>query len=128
MVRPKWPKPLVKLVFDKDAGKCHHCGVKLRFREPSGPRMWEIDHFPVVYRDIEDQCCIGVTDPLEPTNLVASCRTCNRSHAHEVSRWCGHSQPRCRKRWGYMALYVLGVLTSGVVGVGVGRQLMPACG
>ena len=59
MPRPKWPKELVRHVFDKGNGRCHHCSKQLRFEEAQGTtRQWEIDHYPVAYRDVEDQCCI----------------------------------------------------------------------
>jgi hypothetical protein len=49
MPRPKWPKQLVKDVFDKGHGKCHHCHTSLQFQNPNGgARQWEIDHYPVV--------------------------------------------------------------------------------
>ena len=96
MTRPRWPKHYPRLVYDKDRGACHHCGTPLRFEERN---TWHIDHFPVAYRDIEDQCCFGVRDPLDMSNLVLSCVSCNVSHVHERRIWCGRSQIRCKKVW-----------------------------
>ena len=48
-----------------------------------GDQYWEIDHYPVQYVDIENQCCFGVTDPLDIDNLVPSCGYCNKSHNFE---------------------------------------------
>ena len=96
MTRPKWPRDYARIVFDSSGGACHHCKADLRFEPRSG---WHIDHHPVAYRDIEDQCCFGVTDPLDLSNLVASCPSCNMGHAHEKERWCGRTQFPCKKRF-----------------------------
>jgi hypothetical protein len=96
MPRPSWPKAVVEQVVAAGAGKCHHCGVAL---DTSVRRNFHIDHYPVVYADIEDQVCCGVRDPLDPRNLVLSCPQCNLSHKYERSDRCGHSQYRCRRQW-----------------------------
>lgn len=90
--RPKWTRAIEDEVWTRGEGKCHHCGRALA-REPR--RGWHIDHYPVAYRDIEDQVCCGVRDPLDVRNLVLSCPPCNMSHKYESTRYCGHSQPRC---------------------------------
>jgi len=98
-MRPRFSPSVRAAVLAKTGGKCHHCGEQLG-------ELWDVDHFPVRYADIEDQLpCCGVSDPLDMDNLVPSCRSCNRSHAHESTRWCGHSQPRCRQS--YMVKCVL---------------------
>ena len=96
--RPHWPKALVREVYAKTDGHCHHCGVALPWTE-GRPRTWHIDHFPVAYRDIESQVCFGVRDPRDPRNLVPSCAKCNMSHAHERDVCCGHTQLRCKRQW-----------------------------
>ena len=96
MARPKWTKEIENTVWTRGNGACHHCGCELQ-REPR--RGWHIDHFPVAYRDIEDQVCCGVRDPRDVSNLVLSCPTCNTSHAHESDRCCGHTQLRCKRQW-----------------------------
>ena len=52
-------------------GKCWHCNKRIYFnnRKHGLKGAWHIDHYPVVYRDIENQCCIGITDPLLVSNL-----------------------------------------------------------
>ena len=110
-MRPRVSPAARAAVLAKTGGRCHHCNVQLG-------NTWDVDHFPVRYADIEDQMCCGVTDPLDIDNLVPSCRSCNRSHAHESSRWCGHSQLRCRKSvWKQCLMLVLGCavgLTAGI--------------
>ena len=84
--RPKWPKGYDKLVYDKTKGVCYHCKKKIEFNQRTkkqGENYWEIDHYPVQYKDIKDQCCIGVRDPLDIDNLVPSCGNCNKSHKYE---------------------------------------------
>lgn len=104
MPRPKFSKILTKKVYIRPdnpngIGYCWHCGKKLVFNNRKiGLRgAWHMDHYPVVYRDIENQCCIGITDPLEKSNLVPSCASCNISHRHEKKIWCccGRSQCKC---------------------------------
>lgn len=86
MRRPPWPKKYPRIVFDKTGGKCFHCKKKIVFEQripKHGEHYWEIDHYPVQYVDIENQCCFGVTDPLDIDNLVPSCGYCNKSHNFE---------------------------------------------
>ena len=94
-------------MWQKGNGHCHHCHCALTRMPRSG---WHIDHFPVAYRDIEDQVCCGVRDPRDVRNLVLSCPTCNTSHAHEKNRCCGHTQWRCRGLW---------VRTGGIISLSV---------
>ena len=98
MGRPRFTRAVRDDVYAKTDGVCFHCGEALAGN-------WDVDHFPVVYRDIEDQCycwpCGTVVDPLLVENLQPSCCTCNRSHRFERGRWwlCGHTQLRIRKMW-----------------------------
>ena len=106
--RPHWPKDLVGRVYDKSSGKCHHCGCDLPWnRASSGRRTWHVDHYPVAYRDIEGQVLWGVRDPLDESNLVASCAPCNLSHEFERDVCCGHTQLRCRRSWAQVASVLL---------------------
>ena len=92
MPRPRWPKH-VENNLKKRAWECHHCKKKLNLEDR---KSWHIDHFPIPYRDIEDQCCCGITDPFDETNLVVSCPQCNMSHKFEAEgRWCGRTQFPC---------------------------------
>lgn len=92
-MRPKFSKTARTEILAKTGGRCHHCETELG-------DVWDVDHFPVRFADIEDQApCCGVTDPYDMDNLVPSCRSCNRSHAHERTKWCGHSQIRCRQSY-----------------------------
>jgi hypothetical protein len=104
MTRPKFSKKLIEETFNradnpKGKGLCWHCGKKLTFKNRTfGLRSaWHMDHYPVVYRDIENQCCIGITNPNNPTNLVPSCISCNLTHKYEKNKWyyCGRSQCKC---------------------------------
>lgn len=104
MPRPSFTKKLTKKVYMRldnpnGIGYCWHCGKKLVFNNRKiGLRgAWHMDHFPVVYRDIENQCCIGIINPLEKNNLVSSCASCNISHRYERRLWyCGgRSQCKC---------------------------------
>ena len=108
--RPKFTKKEVKIIYSRTEnpygiGHCWHCGKKLVFKNRTYGKKgaWHIDHYPVVYRDIENQCCLGVTDPKELTNLVPSCVSCNITHKNEKSYkiWCGRSQCRCE----YMCVF-----------------------
>ena len=98
MPRPKFSQELRLQVWNKTHGKCLHCKLIL-------PDEWDIDHYPVVYRDIEDQCycwpCGSITNPLSLDNLQPSCKSCNRSGKYEKSKgiYCGHSQLRIRKTY-----------------------------
>lgn len=67
---------------------CWHCGEALSLE------AFHVDHYPVAFRDIEDQVCLGVVDAKDAANLVPSCPSCNLGHAHEGRLWCGASQPR----------------------------------
>jgi hypothetical protein len=104
MPRPTFSKKLTEKVYMRldnpnGIGYCWHCGKKLVFNNRKiGLRgAWHMDHYPVVYRDIENQCCVGVTDPIQFDNIVPSCAVCNLSHQHEKSLWCccGRSQCKC---------------------------------
>lgn len=108
MRRPRWPRHVEEQVWEAGGGKCHHCGNVLTKTPRKG---WHIDHFPVAFRDIEDQCCWGVTDALDVSNLVVSCPPCNMSHTFESTQYCGKSQIPCKKRWGNAAaLFLSGAL------------------
>ena len=120
MGRPKFSGALREEVLQKTNGRCKHCNAALVGND------WDVDHFPVVYRDIEDQCycwpCGTVVDPLDLSNLQPSCCKCNRSHKHERKVWlfCGRTQLRIRRLW----LKVFGVLMLGLfVGFMLGRFL-----
>jgi len=102
--RPKWPEGYDKLVYNKTNGKCYHCNKQIKFNQRTkkqGENYWEIDHYPVQYKDIEEQCCIGVTDSLDIDNLVPSCGYCNKSHKFEHKKtYCcciKSSQFPCKK-------------------------------
>lgn len=110
MPRPRWPQGVVDTVVDRGNGQCHHCHKVI---DTAVRKNFHIDHFPVVYADIEDQACCGVRDPLDVNNLVLSCPQCNMSHKYERTDRCGHSQYRCRRAWvrdggGGFALVALG--------------------
>ena len=81
--RPKIPRRLAEFVFDRDGGKCVHCGKVLTKSKRSS---YHLDHYPVQYRDIEGQLCCGVTSALDETNLVLSCPPVSYTHlrAHET--------------------------------------------
>lgn len=104
--RPHFPKKLVKLTFNRidnpnGQGSCWHCGKKLVFKNrKKGLRGgWHMDHYPVPYRDIENQFCLGITDSNNANNLVPSCVNCNVSHKYEKSLWycCNRSQCKCER-------------------------------
>ena len=112
MVRPRISSSLAFSIFDRHKGRCHHCGKRLR---KSMRKSWHIDHHPIPFRDVEDQCCFGVRDPLAATNLVLSCVHCNVSHHHEPSYWyyCGHAQFPCKKKqWTLYGIILLSSLLS----------------
>ena len=100
MTRPRIPDPMVQRLLVKSNNKCTHCHIALDTTKRSN---YHIDHHPVAYRDIDGQCCIGVRDPLDETNLVASCPSCNLSHAHEHEVCCGRTQIPCKIVWGWRA-------------------------
>ena len=117
MGRPRFTSAIRSSVHEKTGGRCFHCNAALS--ADSGD--WDIDHYPVVYRDIEDQCwcwpCGTVTDPLDITNLQPSCAKCNRSHKYERKIWCfcGHTQLRIRKTWlwifsAFVLVFFIGLL------------------
>jgi hypothetical protein len=114
MGRPRWTKQVEEEVYRQGEAKCHHCHCDL----PREPRNgWHIDHFPVAYRDIEDQVCCGVTDARDVRNLVLSCPQCNVSHKHEEARCCGYTQCPCKRQW----LLTTGTIaTSALVGFAAG--------
>ena len=102
--RPQFSKKATRDIYYRvgniyGAGHCWHCGKKLVFKNRLYGKQgaWHIDHFPVVYRDIENQCCCGVTDPKCLTNLVPSCVACNISHNNEQRLFlcCRRSQCKC---------------------------------
>ena len=103
--RKNYSKKIVDEVYKKTNGRCYHCNKKLiyKYRLPSqSNNYWNIDHYPVKYKDIENQCCIGVTDQLDLNNLVPSCGYCNKSHKYEINNnyCCGlykSSQFPCKK-------------------------------
>ena len=111
--RPKFSPKVREVVWLKTSGQCFHCCKELEFDGD-----WDVDHYPVVYRDIEDQCyCwpLGtVVDPLEIDNLQPSCVACNRSHEYErkIKAFCGHSQlriPRTPVRRALIVLLMIGI-------------------
>lgn len=113
--RPKWTKEVTAKVKEKSGGKCHHCG---RAIDLENRQAWNIDHFPVLYRDIEDQICCGVTDPRDAGNLVAACRQCNVSHKYETTPYCRgrYSQYPCKRGWVVRAsVFLLGALAGATV-------------
>ena len=102
--RPNFTKTDATTVYNRlknpyGIGHCWHCGKKLVFKNRTYGKKgaWHIDHYPVVYRDIENQCCCGITGPQHLNNLVPSCVNCNISHRNELSlRICGgRSQCKC---------------------------------
>lgn len=109
MTRKKIPNNLVYSTFYRndnpnEIGSCWHCGKKLIFKNRGTKKkngIWQIDHYPVPYRDLEDQIFIGIKDPLNPVNLVPSCVQCNLSHKYEISKWyyCNQSQFPCKKKF-----------------------------
>ena len=117
--RPQWPRGLPQKIWDEQNGICYHCKIQLPPRDET-PRKYDIDHHPIPFRDIADNCCphccIDVSDPLERNNLVATHVVCNRSHTYEKSSsmYCGHAQCFCPRRkccWGIWlsSLFIIGV-------------------
>ena len=93
MGRPRFTTDERKRVFDRPRPNehpfpigCWHCGREISFSN------FHIDHYPIMYKDIENQVCIGVTDVKDFENLVPSCPACNLSHAFERKSMCGYSQ------------------------------------
>ena len=113
--RPKWTKEVTVKVKEKSGGRCHHCSCVI---DLENRQAWNIDHFPVLYRDIEDQICCGVTDPRDTDNLVLACRKCNVSHKYESTPYCRgrYSQYPCKRRWMTKAnTFLLGAFTGATV-------------
>lgn len=125
MGRKKIPAWLVETVWYKEGNKygighCWHCGRTIeKTHRTNQEDAWQVDHFPVKYSDIEGQLCCGITDPLEESNLVPSCKKCNMSHKFEKNSWCGRSQIPCRKSFWFkivfifysIGIYMLGFIT-----------------
>ena len=109
MTRKKIPNNIVYSTFYRNdnpnkIGNCWHCGKKIFFKKrgiKNKKGVWQIDHYPIPYRDLEDQVLIGIKDPLNPINLVPSCVKCNLSHENEISKWyyCNQSQFPCKKKF-----------------------------
>ena len=108
MPRKKWPVQLVIDVYNKynnpyGIGSCWHCGKKIIFKQRTkkdGRYPWHIDHYPVPFRDIENQILFGVTNQHDIKNLVPSCVACNLSHEHEITHWyyCNSTQIYCKRK------------------------------
>jgi len=122
--RPKFSKKEVKLIYIRPEnpygiGNCWHCGKKLVFKNRTfGKRgAWHIDHYPVVYRDIENQCCLGVTDPRCLTNLVPSCISCNITHKNEKSYriWGGRSQCKCEEGCVFCLFFKIALMIAAIL-------------
>lgn len=91
--RPSFGKSIRNDVIKKNDGKCWHCKIDIT------DIKWDVDHYPVKFKDIRHQWVIGITDPKDINNLVPSCVKCNRSHKFEKS-YCiygGRSQCKCEK-------------------------------
>ncbi len=111
--RPKISKTLALRIFDQNKGLCYHCGTRLDRMDRSS---YHIDHHPVAYRDIEGQCCFGVTDPLAENNLVASCPKCNMSHEHEKVNCFGSTQKfPFKRKWLNVAIWLTLMTVSNTV-------------
>ena len=128
MPRKKFPPKLVEDVFNRrdnpsGVGNCWHCGIMLvrdNRKSSDGFGAWHVDHHPVIYKDIENQCCWGVVDPLDRKNLVPSCVACNISHRYERSHciFCNHSQIPCTwECWCKVAAICIGVLVVVILGM-----------
>lgn len=120
MTRKKIPKNVIYSTFYRidnpnNIGNCWHCGKKIIFKKRGNKNkkgIWQIDHYPIPYRDLEDQTLIGIKDPLNPINLVPSCVDCNLSHKNEISKWyyCNQSQFPCKKRFFKKVLTLIALL------------------
>lgn len=104
----------------KTPGHCWHCGTKLTTGD------WDVDHFPVPFRDIERRWIGGITDPKDPQNLVPSCKPCNRSHRFEdpknyplvmrLTPWCTTTlRHRLRVGVGASLVFAAGVLVGSLI-------------
>jgi hypothetical protein len=117
MSRPRFTDKERSEVFARSGGCCCHCKADIELGN------FDVDHFPVVWRDISGQCyvpcCGSVVDGKDMSNLVAACRGCNRSHLYEKSHkiWCGHSQLRVRRTWVFLTI---SMVCSAGVGFAVG--------
>ena len=110
MPRKNIPKQLIYSTFHRTdnpykIGHCWHCGKKIKYKNRGNKKdkngVWQMDHYPVPYRDIESQLCFGITDSNDPNNLVPACIQCNLSHQYEISKWyyCNTSQFPCKKHF-----------------------------
>jgi len=121
MPRPKFNDKIRQDVLNKTNGRCYHCNIAI-FEE-----RWDVDHYPVRYEDIENQCgcmpCGNITDPYDISNLQPSCIRCNRSHKYEKRKcwYCGHSQLRINKQ--YIKLFVSHLITI-ILGIVIGKYVM----
>ena len=112
--RPRIPKKLARQVLLSTGKQCYHCGKRLN---EYSRKEWHVDHHPVVFRDIRDQFCCGVVDPLDLENLVPSCVKCNLSHEYEIKKWyyCYQSQFPCKKKvWRRIGVFTL-LITSNIL-------------
>jgi F0F1-type ATP synthase assembly protein I len=87
MKRPDWPRGMAEKLWDAQHGRCYHCKQELPSKNIH-PREYDIDHFPIPFRDIEDNVLpsfmLKVNSSTDENNIVASCRACNRSHLYET--------------------------------------------
>lgn len=119
MGRPRFTGTVREQVFGKTSGRCFHCNAALSGGAQGSD--WDVDHYPVVYRDIEDQCkCwpLGtVTSATDLRNLQPSCTKCNRSHRYEPRKcyYCGHTQLRVRKTWLWLGIAFTVVFCAGLI-------------
>lgn len=123
--RKKWPSGLVSEVYFRQqnpykVGHCWHCGKRIfldKRRVEDGAGAWHIDHFPVPYKDIVDQCCYGVVDEHDISNLVPACIECNVSHKYEKKYkiFCNRAQCCCVKKCYiilcYLILFILTIIS-----------------
>lgn len=120
MTRKTLSKKLIASTFNRNdnpntIGHCWHCGKQLIFKNRGNTKkrgVWQVDHYPVPYRDIESQILIGITDVNDASNLVPSCMECNLSHKFEISRWyyCNNSQFPCKKTFFKKLFYIISLL------------------
>ena len=106
MRRRRFSKHLLKEIYAKSNGNCHHCNKMLPWI-PGSPRVWHVDHHPVAFRDIADQVMFGITDPMDVSNLVASCRSCNVSHRFEKKNVFGRTQLPFKRKWVERTTFIL---------------------
>ena len=125
MGRKKIPKKTVYNTFyrldnPKRVGNCWHCGKKIFYKNRSAKKKkgaWQIDHYPVTYRDIEDQVLLGITNPNYEKNLVPACLECNLSHQYEKRKiyYCNKSQFPCKKKVIFKVFLIILLIYSLVV-------------